>query len=172
MALLPEEKVAYRLVPFIRDWARTADRVAELQLIYEAMQIACNAIVTPWHWVTCAIVCSLFTRVTFINDRGWEEGAVLASQWISPKPYAPAVHSVVQGLAMDRAMFWLEGLDKAMLLFHDWAWEASPMLDDEQRGVFRSFKAATWDLRLLVRAAILSKQKTDQAVRDPAVTEA
>ena len=59
-----------------------------------------------------------------------------------------------------------------MLLFHDWAWEASPMLDDEQRGVFRAFKAATWDLRLLVRAAILSKQKTDQAVRDPAVTDA
>ena len=136
------------------------------------MQIACHTIVTPWHWVSCAIICSLLTRVTYINDRGGEEGAVLASQWISPKPYAPAVHNVVQGLTLDRAKFWMEGLDKAMILFHDWAWDASIMLDDEQRAVFRAFKAATWDLRLLVRAALLSKQKSDPAAIDPCVTEA
>ena len=59
-----------------------------------------------------------------------------------------------------------------MILFHDWAWDVSVMLDDEQRSVFRAFKAATWDLRLLVRAALLSKQKTDLAATDPCVTEA
>ena len=111
--LLPEETKAYRLVPFIRDWARTADRVNDLQLIYEAMQIACNTIVTPWHWVSCAIICSLLTRVSYVNDIGGEEASVRASQWIFSKPYAPAVHNVVVGLALDRAQFWHDGLDKA-----------------------------------------------------------
>ena len=171
MALLAEEAKAYRLVPFIRDWARTADRVKDLQFIYEAMQIACHTIVTPWHWVTCAIMCSLLTRVAFINDIGGEEAAVLATQWISPKPYAPAVHNVVQGLALDRAQFWHDGLDKAMLLFHEWAWDIIPMLDEEQRSVLRAFKAATWDLRLLVRAAILSKRKGDPAATDQCEAE-
>ena len=53
-----------------------------------------------------------------------------------------------------------------MLLFHDWAWDVSTLLDEEQRTTLRTLKAATWDLRLLVRAALLSKKKSDPQVMD------
>ena len=41
----------------------------------------------------------------------------------------------------------------------------STLLDEEQRTTLRTLKAATWDLRLLVRA-FLSKKKLDPQVMD------
>ena len=116
MFFADEAVKAYRLVPFFRAWASTPDRVRDLRAVFDAMEMACNLVVTPVHWASCAIVCSVLTRVTFLHD---PETAVVAEQWLFPKPYPPAVHTVVQGLAMERAQAWLDGLERAMLLFHD-----------------------------------------------------
>ena len=50
-------------VPFVRGWAHSSDRVRDLQTMFDGMETACNTIVTQWHWLTCAILCSLLTAV-------------------------------------------------------------------------------------------------------------
>ena len=130
--------------------------------MFEAMETACNTIVTQWHWLTCAILCSLLTRVQFPTA---SDDAVLAAQWLTPKPYPPSVSTVVQGLSLDRAQGWHDGLEKSMLLLHDWAWSDTNLLGKESRATIRAMKAI-WDLRLLVHAAILTKRKTDPVLMD------
>ena len=111
MSFADEAVKAYRLVPFIRAWASTPDKVRDLRTVFDAMEMACNLVVTPVHWASCAIVCSVLTRVTFLHD---PETDVVAEQWLFPKPYPPAVHTVVLGLAVERAQAWLEGAGRSV----------------------------------------------------------
>ena len=83
MSLADEAAKAYRLVPFIRAWACTPDKVRDLRMVFDAMEMACKPVATRVRWVSCAIVCSVLTRVAFIHD---QETSVVAEQWIFSKP--------------------------------------------------------------------------------------
>ena len=146
MPLLLEEARAYRLVPFIRAWANSDEK-----------------------WNMFAILCSLFTRARYVA--GDTDGA-MAQQWIEHKPYPPTVINYVSQLPMPRVESLNSAFDKAQLLFHDWIWETTHLLEEEDRVTLRAMKAVVLDFALLLRAATVSKRNKCTAPVDPMNVEA
>eukprot|EP00435_Cladocopium_sp_Y103_P061362 s777_g23.t1 len=92
-----EEDKAYRLVPFIRQWAHSEERWAEVMRLFRACDKACQTVVTETHWCIFAILCSVITRARYEADGA---SASVASLWIKDKPYPPTVISVVNQTPM------------------------------------------------------------------------
>ena len=169
MPLLVDEARAYRLIPFIRDWACNDARWQEIWVLFEAFSSICAALVTPSHWTMFAILCSLFTRARYeAND----VSGMHAEQWLEPKPYPPTVINYISQLPMPRVECLNSTFDKAQLLFHDWLWEMSPLLEEEDRVTLRAMKAVILDFALLLRAATVSKRNRCMAPVDPINVEA
>ena len=126
-------------------------------------------VVTPSHWTMFAILCSLFTRARYEAD---DVSGTLAEQWLDPKPYPPTVINYISQLAMSRVDSLNSTFDKAQLLFHDWIWEMTPLLEEEDRVTLRAMKAVILDFALLLRAATVSKRNRCMAPVDPVNVEA
>ena len=126
MPLLIDESRAYRLVPFIRAWANCDEKWNEIWTIFEAFSSICAAVVTPSHWTMFAILCSLFTRARYVAG---DTDGTMAEQWIEHKPYPPTVINYVSQLPMPRVESLNSAFDKAQLLFHDWIWETTHLLE-------------------------------------------
>ena len=62
--------------------------------------------------------------------------------------------------------------DKAQLLFHDWIWEMTHLLEEEDRVTLGAMKAVILDFALLLRAATVSKRNRFLAPVDPVNVEA
>jgi hypothetical protein len=52
-------------------------------------------------------------------------------------------------------------LEEALGMLNDWAFESSPLLNEDRRIFLRTLKSATMDMLLLIRAAAVSKARGD-----------
>ena len=131
---LRDEREAYELVPFIRQWADTRERQESLLTVLKSLEKSCEILVTTWNWSVFAVMCSMLTRVTFFAG---DATSVVASTWIRFKRYPTSV---------------------AIWLLHDWAYSDSELLTEENRIVLRSMKAAVSDFHCLLNAARVQKE--------------
>ena len=169
MSLLVGEAAAYRLVPFIRQWASTQARWEETMSVFWTFDKICGLVATTWHWASLAILCSVITRAKFQQD---DASGTVASLWCSEKPYPASVVTVVSEMTLEEAQEMQLGCQQAVSLLHTWSWVQSDALDEELRVMLRAFKAAARDMYLLVRAALVAKQNRHQDPSEPSVLEA
>ena len=152
---LRDEREAYELVPFIRQWADTRERQESLLTVLKFLEKSCEILVTTWNWSVFAVMCSMLTRVTFFAG---DATSVVASTWIRFKRYPTSVANVVHYLPLTDVKAWEVGYEKAIWLLHDWAYSDSELLTEENRIVLRSMKAAVSDFHCLLNAARVQKE--------------
>ena len=103
MDLLPNESLAYELVPFVRRWASTDARWSTIMTVYQAMEWACQSVVTKSHWTLFALLCSLLHRA---KNEGQGQATPTAERWCQPKPYPPSVMTVVAQKPLNEVGAW------------------------------------------------------------------
>ena len=64
MDLLPNENLAYELLPFVRHWASSPARWSTLRTVFQALEWACRSVVTQNHRTLFALLCSLLHRAS------------------------------------------------------------------------------------------------------------
>ena len=79
------------------------------------------------------------------RSRGPDAGHPTASIWCQPKPYPPALMTVVSQKPPSEVLAWQQGFQCLISLFHEWSWTASDLLDENRRILLRSMKAAALD---------------------------
>ena len=155
MDLLPNESLAYELLPFVRHWASSEARWSILRTVFQALEWACQSVVTQNHWTCFALLCSVLHRA---KEVGPDDGHPTASIWCQPKPYPPSLVTVVSQKPPSMVLAWQQGFDCLIPLLHEWSWTDSDLLDESRRILLRSFKAAALDFSLLLRAAMWRQQ--------------
>ena len=168
MSLLVGEAAAYRLVPFVRQWASSDARWDEIMSMFFTLDKTCSLVVTTWHWTSFAILCSVITRAKFQHD---EDSGTVASLWCSPKPYPASVITMVSELPLPEAQALQTGFQHTVSLLHTWCWVPSDALDEEVLIMLSSLKAAARYMYLLVRAAIVAKQNRGLDHSEPSELE-
>eukprot|EP00435_Cladocopium_sp_Y103_P069657 s917_g33.t1 len=166
---LTEGARAYRLVPFLRQWANTEERWADVMQLFKACEKACNTVVTETHWFIFAVLCSLITRVKYVSD---DPSASTASLWIPRKPYPPTVVTVVAQTPLVDVEMWQNAFEKSLGMLWDWTWADSPLLDEDCRIVLRGMQSAVLDFGLLLRAAKIAKLNRCTDLTDDHLLEA
>ena len=152
MAISPDEAMVYTLVPFIRHWASSDEHWSTIGTVYQALNVTCTNLTTQWHWAIFPVMSSLLTRARF--EEKHNEGTMA-------KSYPPSVVTVVAQKPMAAVVAWQDGFDKALSMLHEWSMSLSPLLTEELRILLREVKSAVKDFCLLLRAAILKKQSSE-----------
>ena len=151
MDLLPNENLAYELLPFVRHWASSSARRSILRTVFQSLEWACQSVVTQNHWTLFALLCSLLHRA---SEPGPDAAHPTASIWCQPKPYPPALMTVVSQKPPSEVLAWQQGFQCLITLLHEWSWMASDLLNENRRILLRSMKAAALDFSLLLCAAM------------------
>ena len=148
--LLPDEAKAYKLIPFIQSWTTSEDRSAELWDMFMAFELVSTHVATTSHWAALAILCAVLTKAKYPTGLS---SHVQAQTWITPKTHPPTVVSFAGQLSLSQMHMVDYGFERAILRLHEWAWEPSPLLTNEDREVLRSLKVVIRDFDLLFHAA-------------------
>ena len=147
---LPDEVKAYRLIPFIQAWTTSEDRSAELWDMFMAFELVATHLATTSHWTALAILCSVLTKAKYPTGLS---SHVQALTWITHKTHPPTVVSFAGQLSLSQVHMVDYGFERAILRFHEWAWEPSQLLTNDDREVLRSLKVVVRDFDLLFHAA-------------------
>ena len=155
MDLLPNERLAYELLPFVRNWASTEARWSTLRTVFQALEWACQSVVTQSYWTLFALLCSLLHQA---KDEALDHGRPTAAMWCQPKPYPPSVMTVVAQKPPSEVVAWQQGFECTICLLHEWSWTNSDLLNENHRILLRTMKAAALDFAVLLRAASWKQQ--------------
>ena len=147
---LPDELRAYRLIPFIQAWTVSEDCSAELWDMFMAFELVSTAVATTSHWSGLAILCSVLTKAKYPTGLS---SNVTAKTWITYKSHPPSVVAFVGQLSLSQLHSIDYGFERAILRLHEWAWEPSDLLTNDDRETLRALKVVIRDFDLLFSAA-------------------
>ena len=131
---------------------------AKIDRITAAYDRLCRAVVTTVHFTSFAIWCSTVARARSDNS---PSSIFCAEMWATSKPYPPSVVTFLRTMQLHEIDELVDLLEEALGMLNDWAFEPSPLLNEDRRIFLRTWKSATIDMLLLIRAAAVSKARGD-----------
>lgn len=145
MPLLPMEEIAMGLVPFVRHCGNSPAAWAKINRVTAAYDRLCRAVVTTVHFTSFAVWCSTIARARCDNS---PSSIFCAEMWATSKPYPPSVVTFLRTLQLPEIDELIDLLEEALGMLRDWAFEMSPLLNEDRRIFLRTLKSATMDMSL------------------------